>query len=89
MDDELYRRFIGRTSEELVEALVPDSWERWPASKGIGIRYRDGKGNQVRIMAGDPTARDVEHRGPYAVVRLNGNPTRIPLKGNPVLRDNQ
>jgi hypothetical protein len=83
--DEDLEALRGKTAEDVVKALVPDGWEILPSRTGGGIRYRDGKGNQVRIMPGDPAAPDPTHRGPYAYVTLDGKPTRLPLAGNPVL----
>lgn len=75
----------GKTPEEVVDALVPEGWLREPSARGGGVRYKDGKGNQVRIMPGTPTADDPAHRGPYAVVSFFSDKNRIPLAGNPIL----
>ena len=83
-DDDL-AALRGATPEEVVQALVPEGWKREPSARGGGIRYNDGKGNQVRIMPGDQAARSPDHRGPYAIASFNGKATRILLRGNPAL----
>jgi hypothetical protein len=84
LNEELFQSLRGKTADEVVEALVPEDWIREPSSSGGGVRFRDGKGNQVRIMPGYEFG-DALHRGPYAVISLNGMRVRIPLAGNPAL----
>ena len=85
LNDADYEALRGCTPEELVEALVPDDWTIEPSARGGGTRYKDGKGNQVRIMPGSPGEDDLLHSGPYAVVSFFGGKVRIPLAGNPLL----
>ena len=82
----------GKTPEE-IEDLIPDGWvEGSPTRSGHGRRWKnpEKRGEQVRIMPGDPTNDPLEKRGPYVGVSRNGTQSPpIPLAGNPALRDQQ
>jgi hypothetical protein len=83
--DEDLEALRGATPEEVVRALVPEGWDSDPSRTGGGVKYFDGRGNQIRVMPGFPDHRLLDHSGPYAVVSFNGKKTRILLKGNPAL----
>jgi hypothetical protein len=85
LNEETVQALTGKTPQEVIDALVPEGWLVEPSRTGGGVRYRDGKGNQVRIMPGERTAHNPSHRGPYAVISLEGRKVRILLAGNPVL----
>jgi hypothetical protein len=76
-------------SPKEIEDLIPEGYSPGRATrKGGGTRYEDPKrrGDQIRIMPGEPGASDPLHRGPYVVISKGGKVTRIPLEGNPTLR---
>jgi hypothetical protein len=78
----------GSTPQEVINKLpLRIRKTRRPTKTGNGIRFEDPTrpGDQVRIMPGDPSSTDPLHRGPYVVISKNGQRTRIPLQGNPVL----
>ena len=73
---------------EEVAALIPQHWLESSTRKGGGRRFAnpDKRGEQVRIMPGDPGASIIVKRGPYLVASQDGRKWRIPLKGNPVIQ---
>jgi hypothetical protein len=70
----------------LDEDLNPDQWTRAAVKKGEGTRWFDGKGRSVAIER-QPQVGDTLHRGWYLKVANNGRIERVPLAGNPQLRD--
>ena len=76
----------GLTPEE-VAALVPEGWVESPARKG-GTRYSDPTRDGVQIIVEGPLPGSLDpiHLGEYVKVSTGrGEPTRIPLAGNPAL----
>jgi hypothetical protein len=76
----------GASAKE-IEDLIPKDFVKSQVRKGDGFCYADParRGDQIRIMRGDPGATDPLHQGPYAVISRSDNVTRIPLEGNPTL----
>src|SRR6185312_15155321 len=78
-------------SPEQIEKMVPTDWTRSsskPAEGGQGTRYAHptNRGEQIRVMPGDPNAPEGVKRGPYARVSRGGKVSEpIPLAGNPTL----
>jgi RHS repeat-associated protein len=73
----------GATPQQ-VRDLIPRTWRSAPSTSGGGVKFFDGKGNQVRIMPGTPGIGNV-HGGPYMVVSIYGTIAWVPLAGNPML----
>jgi RHS repeat-associated protein len=69
------------------EDIIPKDWIQGPLNKGEGIKYvnPNKNGEQILLEKGIPGAKDPLHSGPYMKVSRNGEVTRIPLEGNPVL----
>ncbi|GAA0716017.1 hypothetical protein Drose_37105 [Dactylosporangium roseum] len=80
----------GRTAAE-IDAAIPSDWERVPSKSGGGITYRDPDnfGRQIRVMPGysDRNRPDAMTHGPYVVVSQNGTKTKVPMAGNPALKE--
>ncbi len=78
----------GRSLES-VRSAIPGHWTEKPLKDGVGTRHADPhrQGDTVMLEHGWPGHDDPTHRGPYARVSLAGKRDRIPLEGNPVLRD--
>lgn len=74
-------------SPKQLEDLIPKNYVKSQVRTGEGVKFADParRGDQIRIMRGDPSAVDPLHRGPYAVISRSGRVTRIPLEGNPTL----
>jgi hypothetical protein len=78
----------GATPEE-VKRLAPSNFEESPTKKGDGIRLADPerKGEQIRIMPGNPNDPNPTKQGPYVRISKNGKVSPpIPLQGNPTVR---
>ena len=71
-----------------VETMV-DDWPVGPSRNGEGIVYKDPlrRDRQIRLMDGYPDGNrpDPLTHGPYAVISQNGEITKVPLEGNPLL----
>lgn len=76
----------GASMREM-EDLIPSNFVRNATRKDDGIRFADParRGDQIRLMPGNPSAIDPLHQGPYAVISRGGTVTRVPLQGNPTL----
>jgi len=76
-------------SWEEIEALIPASWQRGALNKGEGIKFINPakKGEQILLEKGFPESKDLLHQGPYMKVSRNGIVERIPLKGNPSIKE--
>lgn len=78
----------GLSTDE-VEERIPESWPSRPTERtdeqGKIFQHPTNKGEQIRVMRGDPTAEDPLHQGPRAVISRHSKRTSVPLKGNPVL----
>lgn len=75
----------GRSPAE-IEEMIPDSWAREPTSGSGGTRYvhPTNRGEQIRVMPGNPDDPNPIKRAPYARISRNGKISDpIPLKGNP------
>ncbi|NYE74680.1 hypothetical protein [Microlunatus parietis] len=72
-----------------VRALVPQSWIGKPLKKGVGERFLNPQrpGESVSIEEGWPGHPDPLHSGPYVKISRNGSIQRVPLQGNPLLRE--
>ena len=70
-----------------IESLIPKDWIKGPLKKGDGTKFinPNKKGEQILLEKGWPGAKDPLHSGPYMKVSRNGEITRIPLAGNPIL----
>jgi hypothetical protein len=78
----------GRRASD-VEAAIPSGWVAAPARSGLGKRYADPtrRGDQVRIMTGNPGDPVPMKRGPYVRISKSGKVSDpIPLDGDPILR---
>jgi hypothetical protein len=84
--------FEGATMAEARDA-IPDSWgPGLPTREGGGTRwFKPGTRNSdgIRIMPGDPFARDPFHQGPYVRIRMLGQTYNFGLFGNPTLKGPQ
>ncbi len=72
-----------------VENLIPKDWIKNPLNKGVGIKFvnPNKKGEQILLEKGFLESKDALHRGPYMKISKDGNVTRIPLEGNPTLKE--
>jgi hypothetical protein len=78
----------GQTPAD-VEAAIPQGWIASPANSGLGKRYANPsrRGEQIRIMTGNPGDPEPVKRGPYVRISKSGKVSDpIPLAGNPTLR---
>lgn len=76
-------------TEEQIEGLIPKDWQGKPLNKGEGTKYANPnkQGETYMIEKGNPGGDPTNiHSGPYLRVSRNGKVSRIPLKGNPVLK---
>lgn len=76
--------FAGLNTLE-VQKYVPDGWIMSKTAGEGGVRFRNPaiKGEQIRIMPGNPLSSGPDHRFPYVKVSFRGQKWHIPLKGNP------
>jgi hypothetical protein len=77
----------GATWDE-IKKIIPNDWITMSMKKGDGIKYVNPhkKGEQILLERGWPNATDPLHSGPYVKTSRNGTVVRIPLEGNPVLK---
>ena len=71
-----------------VEAAIPPDWRAEPAKTGLGKRFSNPhrRGDQIRIMSGNPADPDPMKRGPYVRISKSGKVSDpIPLDGTPTL----
>lgn len=79
----------GREPDEvrrLLESLDPGRWTPAAVRKGEGTRWYDRQGSSIAIERQRQVG-DSLHGGWYLKVASNGKIERVPLAGNPVLRD--
>ncbi|WP_148283041.1 MULTISPECIES: RHS repeat-associated core domain-containing protein [Kitasatospora] len=77
----------GATWDEALELAKGDGWilEDAPRATGGGFILR--KGNPfILIEKGDKGARSLDHQGPYIKYQFGSKAVRIPLQGNPALK---
>jgi hypothetical protein len=81
------KSLIGANPSD-IEKLIPSTWIKSPLKKGNGVRYINPskKGESIMIETGWDNAQDLIHSGPYVRITQDGMVSRIPLKGNPILK---
>lgn len=77
----------GATWKE-AESLIPNDWIRGAMKKGEGIKFTNPntRGEMILLEKGWKGAKDPLHAGPYMRISKGGQITRVPLKGNPILK---
>jgi len=71
-----------------IKKAIPKDWPEAEAKSGRGRRFSDPahKGDQIRVMDGNPADPNPVKRGPYIRISKSGKVSNpIPLKGNPTL----
>jgi len=89
-DNEQISDNLGDSTYDEAEAYLDEQlrdgrgWEKSPTKNGDGVRYGDGRGNQIRLSNGYPGGNFTgpsTKAGPYAVVSGgSGGKVRIPLR---------
>ena len=77
----------GKLASDVADA-IPPGWIASPVQTGRGTRYSDPKkrGDQIRIMSGNPADPDPVKQGPYVRISISGKKSApVPLDGNPTL----
>ncbi len=78
----------GASADE-VRQLVPSEFRAEATRRGAGQRFVDpnSRGDQIRMMPGNPRDPNPVKQGPYLRISRSGSTTDpIPLRGNPTLR---
>ncbi|MEP7348343.1 MAG: RHS repeat-associated core domain-containing protein [Sphingorhabdus sp.] len=75
---------FGRATTQAAEIAAKRGLGSASASRGGGVRFADGKGNQIRVERGDPKAPFASQRQPY-VKETSGGRVRD-VNGDPITK---